>query len=163
MSLHVEGEDLGPRGGVTVTSGTSARAVRGATTLGAAERTELRPCAWAWAWAWPWDAADAARSWPRRKVDVEDAGLCARGAPEAAVAVEGRRAEKVRWRLRSGEGAEKMPCELRDLRGVEGPLGVSARGGSCGATSDERGEGEGRASELLLQRPVTWVARNAPA
>ena len=67
---------------------------------------------------------------------MEDAGLCAR-APDVADA-DGRRAVKPRCRLRSGEGAWKMLCELRDLRDAgEGAVGVSER---C---SRERGQARG--------------------
>ena len=101
-------------GGVSVTSGSSARAVRGATP--AVER--LEPRLW-----------EVGCSGLRRKVEVEDAGLCARCAAETGA--EGRRGEKPRWMLRIEEEAEKMPCELRDLRGAEVLLGVSAREDSC--------------------------------
>ena len=100
-------------GGVTATSGTTARA-RGAADAGVAPPVaeRLEPRLW-----------EAARSGWRRNVEVEDAaGLWGR-----ATRADGRRAEKARWRDRSGEGAEKSPCELRALRGVDGWLGVSAR------------------------------------
>lgn len=64
----------------------------------------------------------------RRNVDVEDAGLRGRSTLDVAEGADGRREAKVRWRLRRGEAEWKMPWEERkDLRGVDGADGVSAR------------------------------------
>lgn len=72
--------------------------------------------------------AAAAVAAVRRNVDVEEAGLRDRSTLDVAAGADGRRAAKVRWRLRRGEAEWKRPWEERkDLRGVDGADGVSVR------------------------------------
>ncbi|OJT11955.1 hypothetical protein TRAPUB_11502 [Trametes pubescens] len=108
-------------GGLADSSGLAARALRWWTAF-TVDRLEPLLCAAAAA------AVAVAVAALRRNVDVEEAGLRDRSTLDVAGGADGRREAKVRWRLRRGEAEWKMPWEERkDLRGVDGADGVSAR------------------------------------
>ena len=92
------------------------------------------------------------RSGFRRNVEVEleleDAGLCARALETGA---DGRREEKVRCRLRRGEGAWKMPWELRDLRGVLVGVSDLALDWTRGTRVSETARNRSRARDTYLR------------